>query len=674
MIPHEVLGNDRAGRRLQRAGLAALAGLCLLAAAAGPARAATDGLYAAPAAAGAGDCSSPADACSIADAVTSANAKPIADSVRIVLAGGVYALASPSPTALVITFAGPSLTLEAAPGGGTPILDGGNAVRLLSVAAASTVTLDGLEIRSGTTTALGGAVLDGGALTIKRSTFSGNSADDGGAISVSLGATLAVQDSTFTGNDATAVGGGAIIASGPTTIERSALVGNTAAVNGGAINVQPGATMTVTSSTLAGNRSAGLGGALSNLGTLTVQRSTIQGNSATSGSVIAAGGANARFAADLIAAQAAGSACDPANAAVVDAGYNLDPDGTCVSATTPATGSHAGQAADGASTYGAVLDAYLADALAANGGPSPTLALLHRPSPATDLPNPALDAVPADFALPVAVGGASTACALPDQRGVVAVPGASCAIGAYLLQTTRTALAAPAAVTNAPVTLTATITPAAEGGTVSFDDGAGNPATTHCAAQGVSRGVATCTITYASHGSYPVTATYTGDGDDNNYTGSASASRTVTVTDAPVAPAAPAPAPAAAPPAAATPDRTPPTTRIRHVASLRQPLTLRGTAQDAGGIRRVRVSVARHVGRLCRFLRSDGTFSTPRSCKRSSYVDATGTTAWRLKLPALPSGRCMIWARGIDAAGNVERKDRRRNLLALTIPKRSSST
>jgi predicted outer membrane repeat protein len=669
MIPHEVPGSVRSW--LSRAGLTALAGLCLLAAVAGPAQAATDDLYAAPAATGAGDCGAPADACSIADAVTSANAKPVADNVRIVLAGGVYALPAPSPTALVITFAGPSLTLEAAAGGGTPILDGGSAVRLLSVDAASTVTLDGLAIRSGLAAAgPGGAIDNSGTLTVKRSTFSGNTGGNGGALYDAAGATLDVQDSTFTSNTATSVGGGAILVLGSTTVERSALVGNTASINGGAINVQGSGTATVTSSTLAGNRSGSLGGALSNLGRLTVQRSTLADNTAPSGAVIAAGNANVTFAADLIAAQASGAACNPANTAIVDAGYNLDTDGTCISPTAPATGSHNGQTADGASTYGAVLDAYLAAALADNGGPSQTLALLNRPSPATDLPNPMLDAVPADFALPVAAGGASTACALADQRGVGPVAGARCAIGAYLLQTTRTALAAPEAVTNAPVTLTATITPAAEGGTVAFDDGAGNPASTQCAAQPVAHGTATCTVTYASHGTHAVTATYSGDGDNNNYVGSASASQTVTVTDAPVAPVAPAAAPAAARPVvAARPDRTPPKTAIRRVSSLTQPITLRGTARDAGGIRRVRVSVARHVGKRCRFLQANGTFSKARDCKRSSYVDARGTTSWTLKLPALPHGRYTVWARGIDAAGNVERKDRGRNLLVLALRK-----
>jgi hypothetical protein len=671
MIPHEVLRNDRARR--SRFGLVALASLCLLAAAAGPAAAATDDLYAAPAATGAGDCGAPADACSIADAVTSANAKPVTDSVRIVLAGGTYALPSPTPTALVITFAGPSLTLAA--GSGTPILDGGNAARLLSVGAASTVTLDGLEIRAGAVAGQGGAILDDGTLTVRRSTLSGNSATNGGAISVSGGARLAVQDSTLAGNAASAVGGGAIIASGATTIERSAIVGNSAPVNGAGINVQPAATVTITSSTLAGNTSGGLGGALSNLGTLTVQGSTIRDNRAISGAVIATGGPGATFAADIIAAQSGGTACDPANTAIVDAGYNLDTDGTCISPTAPATGSHNGQTADGASTYGAVLDADLADAPADNGGPSQTFALLNRPSPATDLANPAFAAVPASFALPAAVGGVTSACGLADQRGVMAVAGESCAIGAYRLQATRTALAAPAAVTNAPVTLTATITPAAEGGTVSFDDGAGHPAGAGCAAQPVSHGTATCTVAYGSAGSYAVTATYSGDGEGNDYAGSASASQTVTVTDPPAAaaptPAAPA-APAPARPAvAAAPDRTPPATALRRVSALRQPITLRGTARDAGGIRRVRVSVARHVGGLCRFLRAGGTFSTARSCKRSSYVDARGTTSWTLRLPALAHGRYTVWARGIDAAGNVERKDRGHNLLVLSIRKRS---
>ncbi|HEY6761158.1 MAG TPA: Ig-like domain repeat protein [Baekduia sp.] len=658
------------GRRLVR--ILALAGFCLPAALAASAQAATDSLYAAPSAAGAGDCSSPADACSIVDAVTDANAASVADSVRIELAGGTYSLSSPSPTVLSITFAGPSLTLDA--GSGTPILDGMHAVRLLSVGTTSNVTIDGLHIESGAASANGGGIENRGTLTVKRSTLSGNSAPNGGGIANDAGATLTVQDSTFSDNTTSGVGGGAIISLGTTTVERSAIVHNTAPLNGGGINVQPSGTATVTSSTIAENTSGGLGGGLSNLGTLAVEASTIKDNTGSDGSAIATGNANVTFAADIVAAPPSVNACNPANAAIVDGGYNLDSDGTCISPTAPAIGSHNGTTAYGSSTYGAVLDAYLADGLANNGGPTQTAALLNSPDPSTSLANPAFDVVPASFALPVAVDGVSAACALADQRGVVSVAGANCAIGAYLLQATRTVVTTSAAKVhqNESVTYTATVTPAPDGGTVSFDDGAANPATTHCAAQSVANGRATCTVSYANAGDYPVAATYSGDAALNNYVGSASASTTQMVD---VAAAAAAPAPAAAAPIAATPDRTPPTTTIRRVTTTKQPITLHGTASDAAGsIRRVRVSVARHIGKLCRFLQANRTFSKARSCDKTSYLDAKGTSAWSLKLPSLPHGRYTIWTRGIDAAGNVERKGRGRNLLVLRIPTQSKAS
>ena len=275
---------------------------------AAPAQAATDSLYAAPSTVGAGDCSSPANACPIATALTNANGEPVSDSVAIELAGGTYALPSPSPTALSVTFAGPSLTLKAE--SGTPILDGMNTVRLLSVGSASNVTIDGLEIESGTVSGSGGGIDNRGTLTVENSTFSGNSASNGGGIANEAGATLTVQSSTFSGNTTRGVGGGAMIAFGTTTIERSALIDNTAPRNGGAINVQSSGTVTIASSTIAGNTSGSLGGGLSSLGTITVEASTISDNSATGGAAIATGNANATFAADIIATQASGSACN----------------------------------------------------------------------------------------------------------------------------------------------------------------------------------------------------------------------------------------------------------------------------------------------------------------------------------------------------------------------------
>lgn len=538
--------------QLRVLGVATLAGVGLLAGVVTSAQAATTEIYAAPANLGTADCSTPADACAITTAVTNANAAPTTDDVRIELARGNYALPAPSPTALPITFAGPSLTLAATSGSAT--LNGKRTVRLLSVGPTSNVTIDGVDFAFGTSAALGGAIQNSGKLTVRNATFSSNTGSNGGAIANDGVGTLAVEDSTFSNNTASGVGGAAVISSGPATFDRVAILNNDAPINGGGINVQPGATVTLSNSTVAGNTSGGLGGGISNLGTLTVQGTTIANNSASSGTAIATGNANVTLAATIVAKQSsAGSACDPANGTIVDGGYNLDSDGTCILPAAPATGSHSGISAYGSSTYAAVLDAYLAHGLANNGGPSKTLALLNRPNPLTDAADPALGVVPPDFALPVAVGGATTACALADQRGVVPAAGANCNIGAYLLQATKTELTASAEAIGqrGSVTYTAKVTPTPVGGTVSFDDGAGNPATTECAAQRLTDGTATCTVSYPESGGYTVGASYSGDGAANDYAGSESTTRNLAVAvavPAVVPPAAPAPAPPVAAP------------------------------------------------------------------------------------------------------------------------------
>jgi len=518
---------QRFGRLL---GLTALIGFCLLAGWAASAQAATVSLYAAPALAGAGDCSSPANACTIATAVTNANAAAVTDSVQIKLARGNYLLSAPTPTALPVTFAGPSLSFEAL--NGTPTISGTKTVRPLSVSAASNVTVDGLQFQFGQSAGIGGAIENAGALTVKNSTFSSNTAGNGGAISSSAGSTLNVQNSTFSNNSTTGVGGGAIIAFGNTTITRSALINNTVAINGGGLNVQPGGVVTISNSTIAGNTSGSLGGGLSNLGTLNVQSSTIADNTATGGAAMATGNANVTFAATIVAAQSSPGACNPANLNLTDGGYNLDSDGTCISPTAPATGSHNGTTAYGSSTYGEVLNAYLGG-LASNGGQTKSIALLNSPNPATALANPAFDVVPPSFALPAPIGGVFAACSLADQRGVVPAAGGNCDIGAYLLQPTKTALTASAAKIGqkVSVTYTATVTPAPDKGTVSFNDGAGNPATTGCAAQLLANGTATCTVSYPKIGTYSVIAAYSGDGALNNSHASASAATTTQVVD-----------------------------------------------------------------------------------------------------------------------------------------------
>ena len=630
--------------------------MCVSAGLATPALAAAADLYAAPAAAGSGDCSSPADACTIETAVTNANASSITDSVRIRLAGGDYLLSAPTPTALVVTFEGPSLTFEA--GSGTPTLSGTETVRVLSIGATSNVTIDGLTITSGT------------AAFARRGDPQRRHAHrqelDG----------LEQHRRKWWGDleqrQLHACGRGLDVLAKQRHRRRRRRDHRLRSGHGHPLDVdrQPRA-----GQRRCDQRPTGRDGDGEPLhdrwqhvreprrGILEPRENRRSGfddlrqHRHPAGAAIATGNPDVSFTSSIIAAQAAGDACNPVDT-IVDGGYNLDTDGTCISADTPAVGSHNGTTAYGSSTYAEVLDAYLGDAPANNGGPTSTLALLNTPDPPTTLANPAFDIVPPSFNHPVAVDGLLGSCSVSDQRGVLAAVGANCGIGAYLLQATTTALTNSAALVGPRVTYTAAVAPAPDGGTVSFNDGADGPATAWCAAREVVSGVASCTVSYPNLGDHQVTATYSGDGAMDNFAGSTSTTQSVHIS------APPAPGPVATPP-----DRTPPTTTLRRIVKVKQPLTLRGTATDAGPIRRVRVSVARHVAdKLCRFLQDDRKFSKPRDCAKTSYLDATGTSSWSLKLPILLRGRYTIWTRGIDAAGNIELKNRGRNLLVVRIP------
>jgi hypothetical protein len=73
-------------------------------------------------------------------------------------------------------------------------------------------------------------------------------------------------------------------------------------------------------------------------------------------------------------------------------------------------------------------------------------------------------------------------------------------------------------------------------------------------------------------------------------------------------------------------------------------------------------------GKTCRSLQFDGRFRSRRSCHRTIYLRATGTRAWRFHFTGrLPAGHYTVWVRGVDAAGNVERKRASRNRLAIRI-------
>jgi hypothetical protein len=91
---------------------------------------------------------------------------------------------------------------------------------------------------------------------------------------------------------------------------------------------------------------------------------------------------------------------------------------------------------------------------------------------------------------------------------------------------------------------------------------------------------------------------------------------------------------------------------------------LRGTASDIGcGVDRVDVSVARKVGKRCKYLTSSSRFSSrATSCGRpAAWMTATGATTWSFKLPKkLTRGTYVVRTRATDFAGNVQHLRSRR--------------
>ena len=139
----------------------------------------------------------------------------------------------------------------------------------------------------------GGLYMASGQGTLNTTTVSGNSES---GLTVSSDASLDITDSTISGN--TAGGGGGISTNGTVTLTRSLLSNNTATTgnNGGAISASPGSVTTIISSTLSGNSAPSSdGGAIatfSNGSTLIVDimDSTLSGNSAVNGGALAIAG------------------------------------------------------------------------------------------------------------------------------------------------------------------------------------------------------------------------------------------------------------------------------------------------------------------------------------------------------------------------------------------------
>jgi hypothetical protein len=154
-----------------------------------------------------------------------------------------------------------------------------------------TVTLNNSVVNGNSAAFLGGGIFND---------FSGTVALNNSAVSNSVGfagggifnySTLTLTNSAVNDNSATSAtdgGGGIYSLGGLLTLNNTTVSGNSAANLGGGIFSNAGGTITLNNTTVSGN-SAGYGGGIANGGMLTLNNSTVSGNSAiTGGGILAA--------------------------------------------------------------------------------------------------------------------------------------------------------------------------------------------------------------------------------------------------------------------------------------------------------------------------------------------------------------------------------------------------
>jgi CSLREA domain-containing protein/MYXO-CTERM domain-containing protein len=359
-------------------------------------------------AAPAGVCqSTPSGGCTLRAAIQTANALAGAD--VITLPGG-------PPYAL--TLGTLSITSDVTINGGgaaSTIIDGGGTAGVFALVTANTLNISGLTIQNGA------------------------AAQQGGGIFATAQSTLNVSNSIFTNNRATAGGasGGGIHVAGTLNLTNSTIRGNVASNAAGGLRIFPGATATVTGSTFSGNQTTGVGaagGGIHAQGPVTLTNSTISGNSVPGGGTgggLAVDGTTATLLNVTLASNTA-TAGSSANLDVFGSGATVSAKNTIIANPTAGLNcriagggmlTSGGSNLDSSNTCGfnpALGDLINTDpqlgALANNGGPTPTQALLVGSS--------AINAVTASNCPPPSV----------DQRGVTRPQGSACDIGAFEFQ------------------------------------------------------------------------------------------------------------------------------------------------------------------------------------------------------------------------------------------------
>jgi hypothetical protein len=158
--------------------------------------------------------------------------------------------------------------------------------RVVHVAAAGALTLDGVTLRGGLSFSGGALHNSGGTVAITRSALTDNVIEfegPGGGL-FNNGGTVTIADSTLARNSAAAgngaAGGGVYSDGGAVTLRNCALTGNHAGGGGGGLLIARGIG-TITHTTIIGNQSGYFGGGLyTDSATVTITQSTLAGNNA----------------------------------------------------------------------------------------------------------------------------------------------------------------------------------------------------------------------------------------------------------------------------------------------------------------------------------------------------------------------------------------------------------
>jgi hypothetical protein len=361
----------------------------------------------------------------------------------------------------------------------------------ISIDPGSSLTLIDSTVSNNQAGVLGGGIANAGTLTVMNSTIAGNHANPlgnsrGGAIY--NGGTLTLIDSTVSDNFAGS-GGGVYNAAapcgcsgpdaGPVTILNTTLSGNRALYGGGIAN--EGGTLSLVNATLYGNAADRGGGLISNQGTLDIASSTVTGNFAYQFGGIGSNDLSATLTNSIVAGNSASGAASDVYlySAPTYSGVNVFSQG---GVGRPGTDIYAPDVGtvfaslttvdpDGVPASG---DEFQAGALANNGGPVATVAIL--PGGVAQDTGIAADLPPDTFDID---GNSDTAEPLPiDAHGQPRVYGGALDVGAYEAQdeppvvttsggTTRAVALAPVVV-DAGVTVGDVDNPTLASGTVSI--------------------------------------------------------------------------------------------------------------------------------------------------------------------------------------------------------------